>query len=89
MWSALFGVTQKAVFQMAEHRAGFRTLQAKISALAAPLAVEAEVEVACRQQAQNEPKVFVKRLAPHIARWKVQGVNVHGNLEDARQYRLH
>ncbi|MBY0235281.1 MAG: beta-N-acetylhexosaminidase [Burkholderiaceae bacterium] len=49
----------------------------------------AVAEVAWRQQAQSEPKVFVKRLAPHIARWKAQGVNVRGNREDAHQYRLH
>ncbi|MEL4180420.1 beta-N-acetylhexosaminidase [Roseateles sp. PN1] len=49
----------------------------------------AVAEVAWRQQAQSEPKAFVKRLAPHIARWKAQGVNVRGNREDAHQYRLH
>lgn len=46
-------------------------------------------EVAWRQQANAEPAVFVQRLAPHIARWKAQGLNVRGSLEDAHQYRLH
>lgn len=49
----------------------------------------AVAEVAWRQQAHSEPKAFVKRLAPHIARWKAQGVNVRGSLQDAHQYRLH
>ncbi len=46
-------------------------------------------EVAWRQQSNAEPAVFVQRLAPHIARWKAQGLNVRGSLEDAHQYRLH
>ena len=49
----------------------------------------AVAEVAWRQQARSEPKAFVKRLAPHIARWKAQGLNVRGGLADAHQYRLH
>lgn len=49
----------------------------------------AVAEVAWRRQSNSEPKAFVKRLAPHIARWKAQGLNVRGSREDAHQYRLH
>lgn len=49
----------------------------------------AVAEVAWRQRANSSPAAFVKRLAPHIQRWKAQGLNVRGSLEDAHRYRLH
>ncbi|WP_271009425.1 beta-N-acetylhexosaminidase [Paucibacter sp. B51] len=49
----------------------------------------AVAEVAWRQSANSSPAAFVKRLAPHIQRWKAQGLNVRGSLEDAHRYRLH
>ena len=35
------------------------------------------------------PDLFVKRLEPHIARWKAQGMNVRGSRDDAYQYKVH
>ena len=49
----------------------------------------AVAEVAWRQSANSSPAAFVKRLAPHIQRWKAQGLNVRGSLEDAHPYRVH
>ncbi|MCV2356028.1 beta-N-acetylhexosaminidase [Paucibacter sp. B2R-40] len=49
----------------------------------------AVAEVAWREQANSAPETFVKRLEPHIARWKAQGLNVRGSRDDANQYRVH
>jgi hexosaminidase len=49
----------------------------------------AVAEVAWREQPNSAPEAFVKRLQPHIARWKAQGLNVRGSRDDAYQYKVH
>ncbi|MBT9491397.1 MAG: beta-N-acetylhexosaminidase [Paucibacter sp.] len=49
----------------------------------------AVAEVAWRTESNSAPEVFVKRLAPHIARWKAQGLNARGSRDDAYQYKVH